>query len=149
MTRNLLAGAAAAVLVATAAPAADLVRVESPHGVAETVDRLAAAAEKAGATVFARVDHGAGAERVDQPIGASELLIFGNPALGTPVMAEAPTAGLDLPLRVLAHEGPGGTVLVYRDPAALAEAHGLAPDHPAIGNMTAALAKLTAAATAD
>ncbi|MEM7497758.1 MAG: DUF302 domain-containing protein [Pseudomonadota bacterium] len=128
---------------------AGMVTVESPHSVAETIDRLAAAVEKAGATVFARVDHGAGAARVGQPIGASQLLIFGNPKLGTPVISAAPTAGLDLPLKVLAYEGPDGTVMVYHDPADLSASHGVPEDHPAIGKMTGALGKLTGAAAAE
>lgn len=146
--RPAAAAAALAVCVAASPAAAGMITVSSPHGVSETIDRLAAAIEKAGAKVFARVDHGAGAESVGQSIGASQLLIFGNPKLGTPVMAAAPTAGLDLPLRVLAYEGPDGTVMVYHDPADLAAAHGVPADHPVIGKMTGALGKLTGAAAA-
>ncbi|MEM7497841.1 MAG: DUF302 domain-containing protein [Pseudomonadota bacterium] len=153
ITGRLVAATLALVLAVGFAPgkphAAELVTVSSPHSVADTIDRLAAAVEKAGAKVFARVDHGAGGESVGQPIGASQLLIFGNPKLGTPVMASSPTAGLDLPIRVLAYDGPDGTVIVYRDPKAMAAAHGLTAEHPSIGKMTGALGKLTAAAAAE
>ena len=138
-----------AVLSVQGALAADLVRVESPHDVPATIDRLAAAVEKAGATVFARIDHAKGAAGVDMPIPDNQVLIFGNPALGTPVIRDAPTAGLDLPLRVQAFDEGGQTVIVYHAPASLAAAHGLAPDHPSIGKMTGALGKLTAAAAAE
>ncbi|MEM6357486.1 MAG: DUF302 domain-containing protein [Pseudomonadota bacterium] len=149
LSRRIAGPIAALGLCLAALPAtAGMVTVESPHSVSVTLDRLAAALEKAGATVFARVDHGASAERVEQPIGASQLLIFGNPKLGTPVMVASPTAGLDLPMRVLAYDGPDGTVMVYHDPADLAAAHGVPADHPSIVKMTGALGKLTGAAAA-
>ena len=139
----------AASALASPASATDLVRVDSPHGVAETSDRLAAAVEKAGARIFARIDHAKGAESIGSPIPAAEVLLFGTPALGTPVIAEAPEAGLDLPLRVFVHDRNGQTVMVYRAPAAIAAAHGVADDHPAIAKMTGALGTLTAAAAAE
>ncbi|MGF1502490.1 MAG: DUF302 domain-containing protein [Paracoccaceae bacterium] len=128
--------------------AGDLVRLESPHSVATTIDRLAALAERAGATVFARIDHAAGGAEIDQPIPPNQVLIFGNPAIGTPVMAEAPEAGLDLPLRVQAYELGGVVTVAYHAPAALARAHGVPRDHPAVLRIADALGKLTAAAVA-
>ena len=135
---------------ATQTLAADLVEKISPHSVEVTIDRLADAVTGVGATVFARVDHGAGAASVDLPLGASQLLIFGNPKLGTPAMQASPTAGLDLPLRVLAYEDTGGTVrLVYHTPASFAETHGLPGDAKFIQMMTGALDKLTGKAVAS
>ncbi len=147
--RRILALAAAIPLVmtATAGLANDLVEKTSPYSVSETLDRLAAAVEGAGATVFARVDHGAGAASVDMDLAASELLIFGNPKLGTPAMRDNATAGLDLPLRVLAYFGEDGLVrVVYHDPASLAQTHGLPADAKYIQMMTGALDKLTSKA---
>lgn len=132
---------------ATSSIAADLIEKTSPYSVTETLDRLSAAVKNAGATVFARVDHGAGAASVDMELAASELLIFGNPKLGTPAMQDARTAGLDLPLRVLAYFGDDGLVrVVYHDPASLADTHGLPADAPYIKMMTGALDKLTSQA---
>ncbi|MGA9251679.1 MAG: DUF302 domain-containing protein [Roseobacter sp.] len=132
---------------ATAGFAADLIEKTSPYSVPDTIDRLSAAVKGAGATIFARVDHGAGAASVDMDLAASQLLIFGNPKLGTPAMQDAHTAGLDLPLRVLAYFGDDGLVrVVYHDPATLAETHGLPADAKYIQMMTAALDKLTSKA---
>ncbi|MEM6677397.1 MAG: DUF302 domain-containing protein [Pseudomonadota bacterium] len=142
-------------IVASAAPlsaiAAEtgLVRVSSPHSPTETINRLEAAVEKAGARVFARVDHGAGAESVGQPVGDNVLLIFGNPKLGTPFIAASGSVGLDLPLRVVAYETAEGTEMLYYAPEKLAEIHGIPADHPTIAAMRGALGKLTAAAAAE
>ncbi|MDO5656808.1 MAG: DUF302 domain-containing protein [Paracoccus sp. (in: a-proteobacteria)] len=118
MTRFPLLTAALAAFAAGPALAAedDITRVASTYSVTETADRLAAAAEENGATAFARVDHGAGARGVGSDIGESELLIFGNPQAGTPVMVENRLAGLMLPLKVLVYEDAEGQVwLAYED----------------------------------
>lgn len=142
--------AAAAVTAAMALPAsAELIAKTSPHSVSDTMDRLAAAVEGAGATIFARVDHAGGAAKVDMELRPTELLIFGNPKLGTPAMLDGQTAGLDLPLRVLAYADAEGVVHVtYHDPATLAATHGLPADATYIKMMTGALDKLTSKATA-
>ena len=141
---------AAALLLATGLPAAaELVHKVSPHPVNVTIDRLVAAAEGAGATIFARIDHAAGASKVDMELRPTELLIFGNPKLGTPAMLDGQTAGLDLPLRVLAHaDGEGVVHVTYHAPTTLAETHGLPADAEYIAMMTGALDKLTAKAIA-
>jgi uncharacterized protein (DUF302 family) len=135
---------------ALTAPAfAEIVHQHSPHSVAVTMDRLEAAVTGAGATVFARIDHAAGATSIDAELRPTELLIFGNPKLGTPAMQAAQTAGLDLPLRVLAYEDADGVVhVVYHTPATLVQDHGLPADAPYIAMMTGALSKLTGAAIA-
>ncbi|WP_300056102.1 DUF302 domain-containing protein [uncultured Roseobacter sp.] len=134
---------------ASSAWATDMIEKTSPHSVAETIDRLEVAVEAAGATVFARVDHAAGAANVDMELRPTQMLMFGNPKLGTPAMLDGQTAGLDLPLRVLAYEDGEGTVHVtYHDPASFAAAHGLPGDAKYIQMMTGALDKLTTAATA-
>ena len=142
--------AAAAVSAALALPAAaEVIHKMSPHSVSDTMDRLAAAVEAAGATVFARVDHAGGAAKVDMELRPTELLIFGNPKLGTPAMLDAQIAGLDLPLRVLAYADAEGMVHVtYHDPATLAATHGLPADAKYIQMMTGALDKLTSKAVA-
>ncbi|WP_224824483.1 DUF302 domain-containing protein [Cognatishimia sp. MH4019] len=136
-------------IAAPAAFAADLISKPSPHSVAVTIDRLEAAVGNAGATVFARVDHAKGAESVGSELAPAQMLMFGNPKLGTPAMQAAITAGLDLPLRVLAYEDADGQVQVtYHDPASLAETHGVPADAEVLKMMTGALGKLTDAAVA-
>lgn len=140
-------------VVATQASAAahvsegGVVTIESAHDVATTIDRLAAAVEEAGAKIFARVDHAAGAANIGSDLRPTQMLMFGNPRLGTPALQAAQTIGMDLPLRVVAWEDESGKVMVsYTDPAAMAARHGIAADHPVIAKMTGALKKLTGAA---
>ncbi|MEM7508870.1 MAG: DUF302 domain-containing protein [Pseudomonadota bacterium] len=145
--KSLLTATLLAVLVPLGAQAADLISIESNHSVAETIDRLKANVEKAGATVFARVDHAKGAASVDQELRPTEMLMFGNPKLGTPAMQGAQTMAPDLPMRVIAWEDAQGKVFIgYRDPAEAAKLHGLPADHPTIVKMQGALGKLTGAA---
>ncbi len=91
---------------------ADIETMQADGTVAEVMDRLKAAVTDAGATVFARVDHGAGAQEAGMTLADSQLLIFGNPQLGTPVMQEDPQAGLFLPLKILAYDDGSGQVFV-------------------------------------
>src|ERR1700749_1277010 len=86
------------------------IRCQSP--VRETVDHLATVVETAGLTVFARVDHAAGATSVGMALRPTELLIFGNPKAGTPLMQARQTIGIDLPLKALAWEDEDGTVWI-------------------------------------
>ncbi len=126
-----------------------MIATTSPHSAADTVDRLVAAVEAAGATVFATVNHAAGAESIGETIPANVMVMFGNPKIGTPAIQAAPTAGLDLPLRVVIFEDSNGAVqVVYHDPADLAAAHGVPADAPVVAAMTGALGALTAAAVA-
>jgi uncharacterized protein (DUF302 family) len=150
MLRHIKPLIAATLLGAVALPAsAEMISKTSPHTVAVTMDRLEAAVTGAGATVFARINHAAGAANVDMDLRATELLIFGNPKLGTPAMIAAQTAGLDLPLRVLAYADAEGVVqVIYHDPASLASDHGLPADAPYLAMMTGALDKLTGKAVA-
>ena len=83
--------------------------------VKETIDAIAKAAEDNGAKIVARVDHAGGAKAVGVEMQPSQLLIFGNPKLGTPMMTGNPRAGLALPLKVLAYEDATGKVWVVND----------------------------------
>lgn len=149
-TVSIPALAVSSALTLGAANAAELISKTSAHDVPTTIDRLAAAVENAGATVFARVDHAAGAARVGAELRPTQMLMFGNPALGTPAIQAAQTAGLDLPLRAVAYEDADGTVyLVYHDPAHLAETHGIPADAEVLARMTGALNNLTNAATGE
>jgi uncharacterized protein (DUF302 family) len=109
------------------------------------MDALQAAVEGAGATVFARVDHAGGAESAGMDLAASQLLIFGNPKLGTPAMQDDALAGLFLPLKVLVYEDADGRVwLAYEDPEeTLDDLPGISDDAGYIAKMRMALGKLT------
>lgn len=137
----------AAALAFTAMPAlADYVRVEAAGTVAQTADRLQAAVEGAGARVFARVPHSAGAASVEMELEDAELMIFGNPQLGTPALQQDIRAGLVLPLRVLIHDDGGQTVMTYESVDAMFDGLDIAPDAPFRAAMTGALERLTGAA---
>ena len=103
-----------------------LVTVASRFSVRETIDRLAAAATSAGLHVFARIDHAANAVQAGLELRPTELLIFGNPKGGTPLMQDKQTAGIDLPVKALAWEDEEGTVwLTYNETKWLASRHEL------------------------
>lgn len=95
--------------------------------VTETSRRLLELLEHAGATVFAVIDQAAAARTVGQDLRETILVLFGNPAAGTPVMAAQPLAALDLPLRILIWDDNGTTRVSYLDPAALADRYGVDP----------------------
>ncbi|OUL28404.1 hypothetical protein BV372_24855 [Nostoc sp. T09] len=89
----------------------------SPYAVTETIDRFVAILQAKGITVFARIDQQAEAEKVGLSLCPTQLLLFGNPKAGTPLMVAEPTIALDLPLKVLAWEATDGKVwLSYNDP---------------------------------
>jgi uncharacterized protein (DUF302 family)/uncharacterized membrane protein YidH (DUF202 family) len=97
----------------------------SRHSVDDTVDRLKAMLESKGVTVFAMVDHSGEAAKAGMSLPPTKLLIFGNPKAGTPVMAAAPSAALDLPLKILVWQDAGGKVWVsYNSPQYLQDRHG-------------------------
>jgi uncharacterized protein (DUF302 family) len=132
-----------------AAVAADgLIELKSPLAAKATMDKLEDLVKQRGLIVFARIDHAAGAAKVNKSLRATELLIFGNPQGGTPLMECAQTAGIDLPLKALVWEDATGQVwLGYNDPAYLAARHGAAAC-PVIDNLRKALGGLAEAAVA-
>lgn len=134
---------------ATTVQAAEgLIEIKSPHAAKATMDRLEAAAKEKGLTVFARIDHAAGAAKVDKLLRPTEVLIFGNAQGGTPLMDCAQTAGIDLPLKALVWEDAAKQVwLGYNDPVWIARRHGV-PTCPAVTNLSKALSGLAQAATA-
>ncbi len=103
--------------------------IKSNFGPKDTMNRLEAEVKARGMTVFAHINHAAGAAAVGVPLRPNDLLIFGNPKVGTPLMQSAQTIGIDLPLKVLVwQDAEGSTWLSYNDPAWLARRHGLNPD---------------------
>jgi uncharacterized protein (DUF302 family) len=118
-----------------------LTTLRSNHGPRDTMDRLEAAVTTRGMTVFARIDHAAGARDAGLSLRPTELLIFGNAKAGTPLMRAAQSIGIDLPLKALVWQDTSGdTWISYNDPSWLANRHTLAGDIAAvIGNMATAL----------
>ena len=155
MTPQRLATAfAAAALLAgcatTDGPAAGngLVSVKSPYTQAETVSRLEAQVRQRNLTVVAKVDHAAAAQRIGQALRPTEVMIFGNPQAGTPLMQCAQTVGIDLPVKALVWTDAGGQVWVgYNDPVLMVQRHGTA-ECPAAANVAKALAGIAAATVA-
>ena len=126
-----------------------LITQASAHDVAETARRFRAEAEHAGFTIFAEIDHAAGAEAVGLALRPTLLLIFGAARGGTPLMQLDQVAGIDLPLKALVwRDADGAVALTYNDPAWIAERHGLGrgADAP-VRAMAEGLSKLAAAAT--
>jgi uncharacterized protein (DUF302 family) len=98
----------------------------SAFGPKETMDRLEREVKAKGLTVFARIDHAAGAQAVGLKLRPTELLIFGNARGGTPLMEADQRMGIDLPLKALVYQDEAGKVwLAYTDPSWLARRYGL------------------------
>jgi uncharacterized protein (DUF302 family) len=127
-----------------------LITVASSFSVRETVERLISFATSHGLTVFARIDHADGAAQVGLPLRPTELVIFGHAKGGTPLMQDRQTAGIDLPLKVLAWEDADGKVWLTSNEAAwIAQRHGLGPaSAQAVQAIAAGLAAAVKAATA-
>jgi uncharacterized protein (DUF302 family) len=103
-----------------------LTTLRSSHGPKDTMNRLEAEVKAKGMTVFARIDHAAGAAEVGLSLRPTELLIFGSAKTGTPLMQSVQTIGIDLPLKALVwQDASGNTWLSYNDPSWLAKRHGL------------------------
>lgn len=94
-----------------------VVKLRSRHSVSATIERLEKLLQERGILVFARIDFSGDAQRAGLAMPPQQMLIFGNPKAGTPLMLAAPTAGLDLPVKMLAWETADGTVwAAYNDP---------------------------------
>ena len=125
-----------------------IIKINSKHTVAETIDKLEAVLNKKGMTIFKRVNHAAGAEKAGLKLRPTELLIFGNPKVGTPLMLCSQTAALDLPKKALVYKDESGQVwLVYNDPAYMAKRHNIQGCDAAVQKVTNALANFSRVAT--
>jgi uncharacterized protein (DUF302 family) len=100
----------------------------SPRSVAETVSRLQSLAEGEGMKVFAVIDHSGEAKKVGLELRETKVVIFGSPQAGTPVMAAAPLAALDMPLKVLVWSDDGQTKVTYTAPTTLAARYELSEE---------------------
>ena len=128
-----------------------LVTVKSSYGSDETMARLESQVRAKGLTVFADIDHQAGAVAAGLALRPTRLLIFGNAKGGTPLMQSVQTAGIDLPLKVLVWQDLEGiTWLSYNAPDWLAGRHGVgSPADAAVEKMSAALSEIAKAAASQ
>jgi uncharacterized protein (DUF302 family) len=110
-------------------PENGMVHLGSPYSVPETLKRLESILQSRGLTVFARIDHSGEAEKVGMKMRSTQLIIFGSPKGGTPVMLASPTLALDLPLKALVWEDAGGKVWVsYNSAEYLKQRHNIPDD---------------------
>jgi uncharacterized protein (DUF302 family) len=125
-----------------------LVSRKSFHNVKSTADRLESALRKKGMTVFIRIDHAEGAQKVGKKLRPTELVIFGNPKVGTPLMQCGQSVALDLPQKALIWEDEKGQVwLTYNDPRYLASRHGITECVEVVKKIGKALSNFANAAT--
>jgi uncharacterized protein (DUF302 family) len=128
-----------------------LITVKSSHGLEETMNRLETQVQAMALTVFANIDHGAGAAAAGLSLRPTRLIIFGNAKGGTPLMQSVQTVGIDLPLKALVwQDAEGVTWVSYNAPDWFAKRHGAgkAAEGP-VGTMAAALNTIAEAATAQ
>jgi uncharacterized protein (DUF302 family) len=126
-----------------------LTTIKSAYSAQETMARLEAAVTGKGMTIFSHIDHAAGAVQAGLPLRPTDLLVFGSPKGGTPVMQSVQTSGIDLPLKALVWQDEAGSTWVsYNKPDWIAQRHG-AEAQAAIRGMTAALEAIAEAATSE
>ncbi|HWX70340.1 MAG TPA: DUF302 domain-containing protein [Steroidobacteraceae bacterium] len=124
-----------------------ITRIGSPHSVPQTLERLESLLRERGITIFARIDFSGDAARAGLTMRPEQMLIFGNPKAGTPLMQSVPAAGLDLPLKALVWEDAAGhTQIAYNDPQYIIRRHGL---DAALAANLAAVVPLIERATRD
>ncbi|WUR57745.1 DUF302 domain-containing protein [Micromonospora chokoriensis] len=115
----------------------------SAHDVGETVAALGAEAERVGAAVVAVVDHAAAARKAGLSMPDTQVIIFGNPQAGTPLMQAHPQIAIDLPLRIMVRDdGQPGSLVTWQDPAYVAQRYGLAEDQSAALDAPAKIASV-------
>jgi uncharacterized protein (DUF302 family) len=129
----------------TTEPQRGVILIPAGRSVAATIDRLESALRERGILIFARIDFSGDAARAGLTMRPEQLLVFGNPKAGTPLMLAAATVGLDLPLKALAFEDEAGkTWLAYNDPHYIVRRHGI--DEALSANLAAAIPLLEQAA---
>ncbi len=125
-----------------------IISVKSSHEVKATADRLENTLKQKGMTVFIRINHAAGAQKVGKKLRPTELVVFGNPKVGTPLMQCSQSAAIDLPQKALIWEDQEGTVwFSYNDPNYLVERHGITGCAEVIKKIENALSNFAKAAT--
>ena len=125
-----------------------LITVASPYDVNETINRLESEIEAKGLTLFTRVDHSANAQKAGEQLPPTQLLIFGNPKVGTPLMNCAATTAIDLPQKILVLEAEDKqTQVIYNDPNYLQQRHNIKGCDEVLTKVSGVLQGITKAAT--
>jgi uncharacterized protein (DUF302 family) len=125
-----------------------IINVKSSHDVKATADRLENTLKQKGMTVFIRINHAEGAQKVGKQLRPTELVVFGNPKVGTPLMLCSQSTAIDLPQKALIWEDQEGTVWYsYNDPNYLVERHGITGCAEVIKKIEKALSNFAKAAT--
>lgn len=136
------------ILVSVSYADSGIVSVKSSHSVKETTDRLVKALETKGMTVFNRINHAEGAKKIGKTLLPTELVVFGNPKVGTPLMVCSRGVAIDLPQKALIWEDAQGQVwLNYNNPNYLAERHGITGCQEVLKKVAGALKNFSTAAT--
>ena len=131
------------IITAPAMAAEKLVSIESTHSVSETADRIETILKAKGLKLVARIDHAAAATSAGLTLADTQVLLFGNPKLGTPLMQANPEIAIDLPMRMLVWSAADGKVKIgYIAPAELLGRYGLENKQPALEAMNNALAAI-------
>jgi uncharacterized protein (DUF302 family) len=134
--------------VSLASAADGLISIKSSHDVQRTADRLENTLRGKGMTVFIRINHAEGAQKVGKKLRPTELVVFGNPKVGTPLMQCSQSVAIDLPQKALIWEDEAGHVwLSYNDPRYLAKRHGITECLNVIKKIEKALSNFAHAAT--
>ena len=125
-----------------------MTNIKSSHDVTTTADRLEKVLKEKGMTIFARIDHAAGAKKVDKELRPTELVIFGNPKIGTLLMQCEQSVGLDLPMKALIwQDGSGQVWFSYDEPEVMKQKHAVEGCDPVFEKIKGALANFAKAAT--
>ncbi|TOI48549.1 DUF302 domain-containing protein [Vibrio parahaemolyticus] len=124
-----------------------VVTVASTHSAKDTADKFVAIAQEKGLNVFARINHQENATKVDMTLRPTEVIVFGNPKVGSPLMICAQEVALDLPQKVLVYEdAEGKTWLAYNDPMYLKQRHHIEGCDEVLNKISGVLGNLTNAA---
>ena len=136
------------VCVSLASAEDGLISIKSAYDVKTTADRLEKNLKEKGMTVFIRIDHALGARNTGQELRPTELIIFGNPKVGTPLIQCGQSVAIDLPQKALVWEDEAGYVwLTYNDPEYLASRHGITQCSDVVKKIENALSNFAKAAT--
>jgi len=122
---------------------------ESPHDVRTTADRAQGALQARGVEMFARIDHGAGARASGLELGDEEVLVFGDPRVGTLLMQSDPAVGYELPLRLVFWHAGGRTLVGYQPPSELAKTYDVAERAAVLEGMGKLLEQVVAESVAS
>ncbi|USH05489.1 DUF302 domain-containing protein [Grimontia kaedaensis] len=148
MKKLVLAAVASIVITFSAHADNELIKVKSAHSVSQTADNIEGFLKEKGLTQFARINHAANAEKVGLELRPTELIIFGNPKVGTPLMQCAQSVAIDLPQKMLISQDAESNVwLTYNDPMYLKERHNIEGCEKVLKKVSKVLGAISKAAT--